>query len=100
MYKNNPEAVARAAEDQARITKLLEDFKNQRPQLVAAAAAAANGMSPEITQLDERIGRGEAALKEATERAAKLATAANPAERRCYVVSNIATLRVTEKAKE
>ncbi len=100
MYQNNPEAAARAGEDQARIAKLVEGFKVERAKLVAAAGAAAEAGSPEIKQLDERIGRGEAALKEATERATKLAAAAQPAERQCYVVSNVGTLRVLEKAKE
>ena len=67
---------------------------------VRGAGAAAETGSPEIKQLDERIGRGEAALKEATERATKLAAAAQPAERQCYVVSNVGTLRVIDKAKQ
>jgi hypothetical protein len=100
LYQNNPEAAARASEDQARITKLMEGFKAEREKSVAAGGATAETGSPEIKQLDERIGRGEAALKEATERATKLAAAAQPAERQCYVVSNVGTLRVIEKAKE
>jgi hypothetical protein len=100
LYRNNPEAAARAGEDQARIAKLVEGFKASRQQLVAAAGAAADAKSPEIKQLDERLARGEAALKEATERATKLAAAAKPSERRTYVVSNMGTLRVTEKPKQ
>jgi hypothetical protein len=100
MYQNNPEAAARAAEDQARIAKLVEGFKAERQQLAATAGTAPDASSPEIKQLDERIGRGEAALKEATDRAAKLDAAAKPAEKRCYVVSNVGALRVTEKAKQ
>lgn len=96
LYQNNPEAAARASEDQARITKLVESFKSEREQLVAAADAS----SPAVKQLDDRIARGEAALKEATERATKLAAAAQPAERQCDVVSNAVTLRIIEKAKE
>jgi hypothetical protein len=100
LYATNPEAAARASEDQARIAKLVEGFKADREQLVVAAGAAASADSPQIKQLDECIGRGEMVLKEAAERATKLAAAAQPAERQCYVVSNVATLRVTEKAKE
>lgn len=96
LYKNNPEAAAQATEDQTRIAKLVESFKAQRAQL----GTAADANSPEVKQLDDRIGRGEAALKEATERAAKLTTAAQPAERLCLVLSNLGTLRVKEKAKE
>ena len=98
VYQNNPEAAARAAEDQARIAKLVEGFKSKREQLVAAAGAAADASSPEIKQLDEQIARGEAALKEATERATKLTAAAKPAERR-LVVSNVGTLHVTRKGE-
>ena len=56
--------------------------------------------SPEVKQLADRIVRGEAALKEATERAAKLAAAAQPAERQCDVFTSIATLHVIKKAKQ
>jgi hypothetical protein len=56
--------------------------------------------SPEIKQLDEQIARGETALKEVTERATKLTAAAQPAERRAYVVSNVGTLKINEKAKQ
>ena len=38
-------------------------------------------------------------LKEATDRATKLAAAAKPADRRSYVVSNVGTLRVTGKGE-
>jgi hypothetical protein len=100
LYRNNPEAAARAAEDQARIAKLLEGFKSKREQLIAGAGAAAAASSPEIKQLDEQIVRGDAAAKEVGERAARLAAAAQPAERRTYVVSNVATLHVKEKPKE
>jgi hypothetical protein len=100
LYQNNPEAAARASEDQSRIAKVLEGIKSQREQSVAAAGTGADATSPEIKQLDERIAKGDAALKEATDRATKLAAAAQPAERLCYVVSNVATLRVVEKAKE
>jgi hypothetical protein len=100
LYRNNPEAAAGASEDQARITKLLSDFKSKRGQLVAAAGAAPDASSPEIQQLDEKIGRGETALKEATERATKLAAAAQPVERRAYVVSNVVTLHVKGAAKQ
>lgn len=99
-YQNNPEAAAAANEDQARITSLLGGFKSKREQMVAAAGAAPDASSPEIKQLDEQIARGEVALKEATERATKLATAAQPAERRAYVVSNIGTLHVKEIPKQ
>jgi hypothetical protein len=68
--------------------------------LVAAAGAAADASSPEIKQIDEKIARGEAAVKEAADRATKLAAAAQPAERRTYVVSNVATLDIKEKPKE
>ena len=54
VYRNNPEAAARAGEDQARIAKLVEGFKSKREQLVAAAGAAADANSPEIKQLDEQ----------------------------------------------
>jgi hypothetical protein len=100
LYRNNPEAAARASEDQARIAKLVEGFKSQREQMVAAAGAAADASSPEIKQLDDKIARGDAAIKEATERATKLTAAAQPAERRSYVVSNVGTLQVKEKPKE
>jgi hypothetical protein len=100
LYRNNPEAAARAAEDQARIAKLLEGFTAKREQLVAATGAAADASSPEIKQLDELISRGDVALKEVTERATKLTAAAQPAERRTYVVSNVGTLQIQEKAKE
>jgi hypothetical protein len=100
LYRNNPEALERAGEDQSRIAKLLEGFKSTRQQLVAAAGAAADASSPEIKQIDEKIARGEAAVKEAADRATKLAAAAQPAERRTYVVSNVATLDIKEKPKE
>ena len=100
LYRNNPEAAARASEDQARITKLLEGFKSKREQLVAAAGAAADASSPEIMQLDDQIARGETATKEAADRTAKLTATAQPAERRSYVVSNVGTLHIKEKPKE
>ncbi|MEX2172166.1 MAG: PPC domain-containing protein [Pirellulales bacterium] len=100
VYQNNPEAAARASEDQARIAKLVEGFKSEREQLVTAAGAAPDATSPEIKQIDDRLARGEAALKEATERAAALTAAAQPTERQCEVVSNVGTLSVIEKAKE
>jgi hypothetical protein len=99
VYQNNPEAAARASEDQARIAKLVAGFKSKRDQLVAAAGATADAKSPEIKQLDEQLARGDAALKAATDRASKLAAAAKPAERRSYVVSNVGALRVLEKTK-
>jgi hypothetical protein len=100
LYRNNPEAADRAKQDQERIAKLLEGFKSKREQLVAAAGAAADASSPEIKQLDEQIARGDAAAKEAADRATKLATAAQSAERRTYVLSNVGTLHIKEKAKE
>lgn len=100
MYRNNPEAAAVAADDQTRITKLVDTLKSSRAQAVAAAGATADVAAPEVKQLDERIGRGEAALKEATERAAKLAAVAQPAERLTYVVSTVGTLRVVAKAEK
>ena len=100
VYQNNQEAAARASEDQARIAKLVDGFKSKRDQLIAAAGAASAANSPEIKQLDEQLARGDAALKEATERATKLAAAAKPAERRSCVVSNVGTLHVLEKAKQ
>jgi hypothetical protein len=100
LYRNNPEGAARGGEDQARIATLLEGFKTKREQLLAAAGAAADASSPEIKQLDDQIARGEVAVKEAADRAAKLAAAAQPAERRSYVVSNVGTLHVKEKLKE
>jgi hypothetical protein len=100
LYRNNPEAAARAAEDQARIAKLLEGFKSKREQLVAAAGTAADASSAEIKQLDEQIARGDVAAKEAADRATKLSAASQPAERRAYVVSNVGTLHIKEKAKE
>jgi hypothetical protein len=99
LYRNNPEAAARAGEDQARITKLVEDFRSKREQLVAAAGATADASSPEIKQLDDQIARGEVAVTEVTERSTKLAAAAQPTERRSYVVSNVGTLHVKEKTK-
>lgn len=100
MYRNNPEAAVSATEDQTRITKLVDTLKSARAQAAATAGATADASAPEVKQLDERIGRGEAALKEATERAAKLAAAAQPAERLSYVVSNVGTLRVVAKAEK
>ena len=99
-YQNNPEAAAAANEDQSRITNLLGEFKSKREQMVAAAGAALDASSPEIKQLDEQIARGETALKEASERATKLAAAAQPTERRAYVVSNLGTLHVKETPKQ
>jgi hypothetical protein len=99
IYRNNPEAVARASEDQTRIARLLTELKTKREQLVAAAGAAPDASSPEIKQLDEQITRGELALRAATDRATQLAAAAQPAERRAYVVSNVGTLHVREIAK-
>jgi hypothetical protein len=99
VYQNNQEATIRANEDQARIAKLVEGFKSKRDQLVAAAGAAADASSPEVKQLNEQLARGDAALKEATDRASELAAAAKPADRRSYVVTNVGTLRVLEKAK-
>jgi hypothetical protein len=100
IYRNNPEAAAGASEDQVRIAKLLAEIKSTREQLVAAAGAAPGASSPEIKQLDEQIARGELALKAATDRAAQLGAAAQPAERRAYVVSNVGTLHVKENAKQ
>jgi len=99
-YRNNPEAASRAGDDQARIAKLLEGFQATRQQLIAAAGATADASTPEIKQLDETIARGEAATKEAAERVTKLVAAAQPADRRTYVVSNVATLHIKEKPKE
>jgi len=100
LYRNNPEAAARASDDQARITTLVAGFKAEREKLVVATGNGAAAESPEVKQLADRIVRGEAALKEATERAAKLAAAAQPAERQCDVFTSIATLHVIKKAKQ
>jgi hypothetical protein len=100
LYRNNPEAAMRASDDQARITTLLAGFKAGREKLVVATGNGAAAESPEVKQLADRIARGEAALKEATERAAKLAAAAQPAERQCDVFTSIATLHVIKKAKQ
>jgi hypothetical protein len=100
IYRNNPEAAAGASDDQARITKLLAEFKSKREQLVAAAGAAPDASSPEINRLDEQIARGETVVKATTDRATQLAASAQPAERRAYVVSNVGTLHVKENAKQ
>jgi hypothetical protein len=100
VYRNNPEAADRAKQDQDRVTQMVESFKSQRGQLVAAAGAAVDASSPEIKRLDDQIARGEAALKEATDRATKVAAAAQPADRRTYIVSNVGTLHVKETPKE
>lgn len=99
MYRNNPEAAVRAAEEQARIAQLVADLKSQREHLVAAAGKGASAETPEAKSLGERIMRGEAALKEVAERVVKLTAAAQPAERQCDVVASMATLHVVEKAK-
>lgn len=99
MYRNNPEAAGRANEEQARIAKLVADLKSQREKLVAAAGKGAAVETPETKSLGERIVRGEAALKEATERATNFTAAAQPAERQCDVFTSVATLHVVEKAK-
>lgn len=100
LYRNNPEAAARASDDQARIAMLVAGFKAGREKLVAATGSGAAAESPEVKQLVDQIVRGEAALKEATERAAKLAAAAPPTERQCDVFTSMATLHVIEKAKQ
>lgn len=100
LYRNNPEAAAHASDDQARITTLVAGLKAKREKLVVATGTGAATESPEVKQLADRIVRGDAALKEATERAAKLAAAAQPAERQCDVFTSVATLHVIKKAKQ
>lgn len=100
LYRNNPEAAARASDDRARIATLVAGFKTAREKLVAATGGGAAAESPEIKQLADRVVRGEAALKEATEREAKLTAASQPAERQCDVFTSIATLHVIKKVKQ
>jgi hypothetical protein len=100
LYRNNPEAAARASDDQNRIATLVAGFKAGREKLAAATGKSAADDSPEVKQLADRIVRGEAALKEATERAAKLTAAAQPTERQCDLFTSTATLHVIKKAKQ
>jgi hypothetical protein len=100
LYRNNPEAAARASDDQNRVATLVAGFKAGREKLAAATAKGAAGDSPEAKQLADRIVRGETALKEATERAAKLTAAAQPTERQCDLFTSTATLHVIKKAKQ
>jgi hypothetical protein len=97
-YRNNPEGAAHAEKDRERIAAVSKALAEERTALVGQAGAGSDTTSEKIKQLDDRIAHAKDALHAAEEFAKTTSTNARPAERQCYVVSNMVTLRVSGKA--